>query len=224
MEALREAIHEDLIRQDYRTAEALADTIETKLGYAEEAGRLREEIEKSRVATLEEKIDLAVQRIDGLCTQWKWSAAIRESQRILRLFPENGKVAELPDRIKNARAKHKRELLQNYGEAVRKNDVDRGVELLQELDAYLTPQEGAAMQESARGVFKARLHNLGVQFSICVTDERWADAIAAGESIMAEFPNSRFAHEVRGKMDMLRSRVAETPEEAAAASSDNTEN
>ena len=215
LEALREAIHEDLIKQDYAAAEALVETIETKLGFANEAAHLREEIQRSRVATVEEKIDLVVQRIEGLCEEYKWAIAIRESQRVLRLFPENPKVTALPDRIKAARARRKRELLQAYGEAVRKNDVDHGINLLQELDLYLTPQEGAALQESARGVFKARLHNLGVQFAICVTDQRWAGAIAAGEEIIKEFPNSRFAQEVREKMDLLRSRADVSAAEAA---------
>jgi len=216
LEALREAIHEDLVRQDYARAEALVDTIESKLGFAEEAAALREEIEKSRAATMEEKIDLAIQRIDELCAKHNWAGAVRQSQRILRLFPSNPKVAALPDRIKKARNDHKRELLQAYGEAVRKNDVDRSIELLHELDMYLTPQEGAAMEESARGVFKARLHNLGVQFAICVTDQRWSDAIAAGHGIIREFPNSRFAQEVREKMDLLKARAAEKEAQPAA--------
>jgi hypothetical protein len=215
LEALREAIHEDLMRQDYRTAEALVETIEARLGFAEQAAQLREEIVESRKATLEEKIEAALKRIDGICEAHDWTRAIRESKRVMRLFPDNEKVASLPERIEKARMKNKRELLQAYGEAVRKNDVDRGVELLRELDMYLTPQEGAALAESARGVFKAKLHNLGVQFAICVTERRWLDAIAAGEDIMREFPNSRFAQEVREKMDLLRSRAAEEAEPAA---------
>lgn len=217
LDALREAIGEDLIRQDYPAAEALADTIEKRLGYADEAARLREEIEESRNASLEEKIDLAIARIDGLCEQYDWARAMRESQRVIRLFPDNPKVVALPDRIKAARTQHKRGLLQAYGEAVRKNDVDAGIDLLRQLDMYLTPQEAAALEESARGVFKARLHNLGVQFAICVTDQRWADAIAAGDLIIQEFPNSRFAEEVREKMDLLRARSQAVTNAAAPA-------
>jgi len=211
VEALREAIHEDIIRQDYTRAEDLAKTVETELGYAAEAAELRAEIAKSRNATVEEKIDLAIAHIDELCNERKWARALRETQRVLRLFPNNPKVTALPDRIMEARNNVKRQLLQAYGEAVRKNDVDSGVKLLQELDTYLTPREGAALQESARGVFKARLHNLGVQFAICVTDQRWQDAITAGEAIIAEFPNSRFAQEVREKMRLLSSRVQKPP-------------
>jgi len=203
LEALREAIHGDLIRQDYATARKLAEVIETRFSLPQEAAKLREEIKRSQEAGLEEKIDLAIQRIDELCQRQEWARALRESQRIMRLFPENPKVAALPERIRAARAQHKRDLLQAYGEAVRKNDVDAGVDLLKQLDAYLTPQEAAALEESARGVFKARLHNLGVQFAICVADQRWRDAIQAGKVLCQEFPNSRFAQEVREKLGQL---------------------
>ncbi len=210
IEAIRETIHADLMRQDYKTAENLIESLERKLGYADEAARLREEMEASRRATLDEKIDTAITRIQQIVDRHDWARATRESERLLRLFPDNPKITALPERIRSDKSQHKRDLLQNYGEAVRKNDVDRSIELLKELDLYLTPQEGAALQESARGVFKARLHQLGVQFSISVTDQDWSEAIQAGEMIVEEFPNTRMAQEVREKMDLLRSHAAQT--------------
>ncbi len=207
VEAFRESIHADLMRQDYKTAEALADAVESRFGYIEEASRLRQEIEESRKATLQEKIDAAIERIDSILARRDWAQALREANRIIKLFPDNEKVSSLPQRIEEARNDHKRRLLQQYGEAVRRNDVDRGIELLQELDLYLTPQEAAALEESARGVFRAKLHNLGVQFAISVTDARWAEAIATGEQIINEYPNTRMAAEVREKMDQLRARA-----------------
>ena len=207
LEAMREAIHDDMIRQNYENAEAMIDQIEQEFGYAEEAQRLRQEVSESRKATLDEKIDAAIGRIQSLLDSHDWNRALRESHRIMRLFPDIEKVSSLPQRVANAQAKHKRRLLQEYGQAVRKNDIDRGVELLKELDLYLTRQEAAALQESARGVFRARLHQLGVQFAISVNDQQWAEAIAAGTEIIREFPNSRFAHEVRQKMPLLRAKV-----------------
>ena len=208
IEAFREAIHEDVIRQDYQTAEALIDTIEQSFGYADEAARLREELAQSRKATFEEKIDAAVARIQSFIDRHEWARAARESQRIVRLFPDNPKIAGLHARIQSARTAHKRDLLQRYGEAVRKNDVDESISALKELDLYLTPQEAAALAESARGVFKARLHQLGVQFAIRVTDRQWSDAISVGEEIIREYPNSRMAQEVHEKMDVLHSYAA----------------
>ena len=216
IEAVREMVHHDMMRQDYKTVEATIDSLEKELGYADEASRLRAELVQGRKATLEEKIDAAISRVKDILGTYEWGRAIRESKRIMRLFPENPKVASLPERIETARAKRKRDLLQAYGEAVRRKDVDRGIKLLTELDLYLTPQEGAALAESARGVFKARLHNLGVQFAIRVTDKNWAEAVAVGQDIISEYPNSRMAEEVRDRMELLRQRASGT----AAANSE----
>ena len=220
IEALRERVHHDIMRQDYKTAEAAIDGLERDLGYVDEAARLREELAHGMKTTLDEKIDAAVKRVNDILSTFQWGRAIRESNRIIRLFPDNPKVASLPDRIEAARAKRKRDLLQAYGDAVRRNDIDLGVELLKELDLYLTPQEGAALADSARGVFKARLHNLGVQFAIRITDKNWAEAIAAGQVIINEYPNSRMAREVRDGMDLLQQRAAaatpKQPEDGAA--------
>jgi tetratricopeptide (TPR) repeat protein len=209
IEAFRETINHELMRQNYGAAETMIDEIEQTFGYSEEANQLRELVTHSREATIEEMIDQAIARIESHIGKFDWSRALRETRRLVSMFPDNDRLAALPEKINVARNQHKRNLLQTYGEAARKNDVDESIRLLKELDSYLSPQEAAALKESARGVFKARLNNLGVQFSIHVVDERWDQAIAAGEQIIDEFPNSRMAHEVRGKMDALQARVNE---------------
>lgn len=207
IEVIREVVHEDLMRQEYETAEALIDNVEKQLGYVEEASRLRNEVAASRSTTVDEKLAAAIRRIEAIIDRRDWDRAVRESQRLLRRFPDQPQIAALPERIAASRVRHKRSLLQAYGQAVGKNDIDRSIELLQELDTYLTPQEAAALEDSARGVFRAKLHNLGVQFAICVTDERWNDAIVSGEQIVNEYPNSKMAQEVRQKMPQLTARA-----------------
>ncbi|MGC9455113.1 MAG: hypothetical protein ACP5HU_09650 [Phycisphaerae bacterium] len=207
LDALRETIHTHLMKQEYEDAEKFISELERKLGMPDEAARLRQELEATRKATQEEKIDRAVRRVEEIIAARDWARAAREAERLHEQYPESDKVARLPQRIQAEQVRHKRELLHAYDRAVRKNDIDRSIELLRELDLYLTPQEAAAMEESARGVFRAKLHNLGVQFAICVTEERWSDAVETGEQIMNEFPNSRMAHEVGEKMDMLRTRA-----------------
>jgi hypothetical protein len=207
LDAFREAIHSDLMKQDFRSAEALIESIEAG-GYLDQAARLRQEVENARNSTRQEKIDNAVQRVEDILTRFDWDRAQREAGRLAQAYPESDTVRQLPQKIEAARNQRKRELLQQYGEAVRKNAVDEGIKLLKKLDSYLSPQEAAALRDSARGVFRAKLHNLGVQFAICVTDQRWAEAVATGEEIMRDFPNSRMAHEVREKIDTLRNRAA----------------
>jgi hypothetical protein len=198
------------MRQQYDSAEAMINSIENDLGYTEEAARLRVEVKQSREATIDEKIEAAINRILSLLDEQQWTRALRETSRIVKLFPDNEKIAMLPQRISDAKIAYKKSLLQKYGEAVRKNDIDSGMELLRELDRYLTTEEGAALQESARGVFRARLRQLGVQFAISVNDQKWDEAVSAGEEIIREFPNSRMAEEVRGKLPALKTKIRST--------------
>jgi hypothetical protein len=108
--------------------------------------------------------------------------------------------------------------LKEWDQAVQRNEVDRGIAILKELDHYLTPNEAAALQESARGVFRAKLHNLGVQFSLAVSESNWAEALRVGEQIQAEFPNSRMATEVRDRIHLLAKRAREVETIAATES------
>ena len=98
-------------------------------------------------------------------------------------------------------------LLASWDQAVQNGEVDRGIELLRQLDQYLSSSEAAALAESARGVFKAKLQNLGVKFSIAVTEKNWSVALQAGRQIIAEFPNSRMAEEVKAKLEILTKRA-----------------
>ena len=72
---------------------------------------------------------------------------------------------------------------------------------------YLTPNEGLALQEAARDVFRNKLHSLGVQFSLAVSEKQWAKALETGQQIIHDFPNSRMAEEIREKVDVLRQKV-----------------
>ena len=210
LEALRETIHAMLLKQDYHSANELVNRMEQKLGMHEEATRVRADIETNKQKTVDEKIDGAVNRIQAILDRQDWSQAKREAKRLTAIFPNSPKVASLPMRIQNSWNEYKKILLKNYSEAVAINDVERSIELLKELDKYLTPQEGSALAESARDVFKKKLHNLGVQFAISVTDQAWTQAIATGENIIQEFPNSRMAREVKAKMSLLKEYQAGT--------------
>jgi len=208
LEAIRDTVNHELMQQNYTAAESLINELSHTACYADEVESLHAMVSRSKDATIEEKLDAAIKRIEGHVEALDWPRSLRETQRLVSLFPDNERVGHLPGKIHTARNVHKRDLLKSYGEATRKNDVDRSIELLKELDMYLTPQEAAALEESARGVFKARLNNLGVQFSINVADEQWDQAIDAGTQIISEFPNSRMAQEVREKMDSLKSKIA----------------
>ncbi len=101
----------------------------------------------------------------------------------------------------------KKILLAAWDDAVRQQETDRSLEILKELDHYLTPNEGLALQEAARDVFRTKLHNLGVQFSIAITEKQWPSALDVGQQIIKDFPNSRMSEEIRGKLEVLKQNV-----------------
>jgi hypothetical protein len=63
------------------------------------------------------------------------------------------------------------------------------------------------LQEAARDVFRTKLHNLGVQFSLAVSEKQWDRAFQIGGQIMRDFPNSKMAEEIREKWDILQQNV-----------------
>lgn len=210
LNAMRECIHALHLKQDNQSIALLLQRMETDMGLVEEAERLRNELDSLKQASLDEKIDAAINRIDEILESHDWARSRREVQRLTAIFPTHEKIISLPQRVTTAWNAHKGQLLRDYGQAVRVNDIEQSIELLRALDKYLTPQEAAALAESARGVFRGKLHNLGVQFAIAINEQQWEKAIETGRQIMSEFPNSRMAREVREKQEVLKAYASGT--------------
>jgi hypothetical protein len=128
-------------------------------------------------------------------------------------FADAPEVKEMPEKLEQARLTRKKELIQDWDHAIQENDAERGIEILKELDKFLTPNEAAAFEESARGAFRTKLHNMGVQFSLLVTERIWDRALAIGNQLIAEFPNSRMAQEIRERLPNLQAKAKAMHEE-----------
>jgi len=214
---LRLAINEEIIKGDWEAAYALVDQLETRYGYRNEAARLRAELDRSKQLSREQKLHDRIESVKNHIQAHAWDIARREMDQLIAIQGEHAEVQALPELFARSRDDHKRRLLKAWDETVQRNEVDRGIAILKELDQFLTPSEAAALEESARGVFRAKLHNLGVQFSLAVTERNWQQAHDIGRTIMQEFPNSRMAAEVRERMHILRKRQEEALAEPVAA-------
>jgi len=205
--ALRAAIQEETYKANWEAATYLLNQMEQRFGYGEEAERLRQQITDSRQMAIETKIEQALARIDELLEATEWDKARVETERLVRLFPADERVRVLPERLKQRRERHKRELLIEWDEVVARREVDRAIQLLHELDQYLTPEEGTQLRDSAREVLKDKLLNLAVQFKLAVADRRWNDALDVGLEIIEERPNSKMAAEVKALLPKLQERA-----------------
>ena len=207
-EMLRRTIIEDIREGDYGAALALVDEMAASFGYVEESEKYRQQIIDARARKQEQDITASITRIEGMMRGFDWDTARREIDRLLRLFPDDRRVAAMPHRMQQARDDHKRELERDFLKAAELGDTDRAMDLLKELDMYLTPQEAEAYLETARGVIGQARENLALRFRLAVSDRDWIEALQAGEQVLREFPNSKMADEVRDMMDVLRERAA----------------
>jgi hypothetical protein len=215
-EALRRAIREEISKQNHEGALALIDDMERTFGYKAEAEQFRAEAHERREETTRRQVAEAMAAVDKLVREERWPEATREADRLKDRFPNLESVKLLPKEIDMRREAHKKQLLSEWNDSVKRHDPDNSIATLKRLDPYLTPAEAEAMQETVRSVFKEKLNGLRTQFSLAVQDHQWHEAVRLGETIMRDFPNTRIATEVGETMEALRQHAAEEPETEAA--------
>ncbi len=207
---LGEAALTKLHQHDFDDAEAMVEAMVKYPKYKDLASRLKRMAEKYRSATEEGRINQIITHIEDLFEQKLWIQAAAQIENLLKTFSYSDKAKTMPDRLRQRKDRQKRELLADWDIAVREKNTDRGLEILKELDLYLTPNEALALRESASSVFKTKLHNLGVEFSVAVAEQNWKKALETGRDIVQNFPNSRMAAEIRSKLDILSERAKKT--------------
>ncbi len=211
---LAEAVLGKLHQHDFEETYSMIRTMAQMDKYRGLAGQLAKTADNYRNATEKDRISQVVAHIDRLCQQYRWSQAAAQIDNFVRAFPYCEEAKLMPRKLRERKDKRKRDLLAMWDEAVQAKDTDRSLEILRDLDTYLTPTEGLALKESASTVFRTKLHNLGVQFALAVTERKWTDALTAGQQIVRDFPNSRMSHEIRSKMDILQERAKQARQKA----------
>lgn len=216
-EALRAAIREDISREDWEAALYLVDQMEQRFGYHDEAERLRRQVIDERTSDMRNRLNEALGSIEEHWAAYEWDRAAQEIQRLLRALPDDKHTRRLPEEHQKRREARKQELLAAWRDAVRPSsaqeddmDLDKAIAVLTELDPYLTREEARALEESARGVFRAKLARFGMQFELAVKDQRWRQALEIGVQIIEEYPNSTMAQQVREMEGVLRQRAGLT--------------
>lgn len=206
-QSLREAVFDKLQQQQFDDAQKIIDEIAKRPEYSDLAQQLRVQVEKYHTATDQERINQAIAYIERLLDNCNWARAGTQIEGLIKAYPDSEKAKSMRQILLDKKQERKKILLAAWDDAIRQQETDRSLDILKELDLYLTPNEGLALQEAARDIFRTKLHNLGVQFSIAVTEKQWNGALNVGRQIIKEFPNSRMSQEIRGKMDVLEQNV-----------------
>lgn len=206
-EMLRRAIEEDITAEDWDAAMVLIRELAERFGYRVDAEEFRQKVETARFTTMDRRLNEALRGLDDLIARGEWEAALREAERIARIYPDSPKAEGLRHRVAASRDRYKLDLERRFLRAAEAEQIDEAMELLKQLDHYLTEDEGHQFREVARGVIGKARENLGVQFKLAIQDRAWDRAAEIGERIIDEFPNTRMAEEVRGMIDTIRERA-----------------
>ncbi len=209
IQALREAVFDKLQQQDFDATYEIIDEVARHIEYASLAEQLRTQANDYRDATDTERVNQVIAHIEKLFDSSQWAKASTQIERLIRDFPKSDNAKAMRQKLLDKKEERKKILLNAWDDAIKRQATDRSLEILRELDLYLTPNEGLALQEAAKDVFRNKLHNLGVQFSLAVSGKQWEKAIEAGDQIIRDFPNSRMAEEIHEKWDILRHKVGQ---------------
>jgi hypothetical protein len=206
-QSLREAVFDKLQQQDFSAAEDIINEIAKRPEYKELAEQLRIQNDRYHDATDHERLNQVIAHIEKLLVDCQWGRASAQIEVLIKAHPDDEQAKSMRQVLLDKKQERKRILLAAWDDAIQNQETDRSLAILKELDQYLTPNEGLALQEAARDVFRTKLHNLGVQFAISVTEKRWVDALEIGQNIIADFPNSKMSEEIRGKLNVLKQNV-----------------
>ena len=206
-QSLRETVFDKMQQKDFDSTYEIIEQIAAGTKHQKLAQQLKNEADRYRDATDKERINQVISHIEKLLDSSQWAQASIQIERLIRAEPKSAEAKNMRQKLVDKKLERKKILLSAWDDAVKREDTDRSLEILKELDMYLTPNEGLALQEAARDIFKNKLHSLGVQFSMAVSEKDWVKALAAAEQIVHDFPNSRMAEEIKANIEVLRNKV-----------------
>ena len=206
-QSLREIVFEKLQARDFSTANEIIKEVEKLPEYEDLAEELKNQTEKYQNATDQERVNQLIAHIEKLIDESKWARASAQIEGLIKAHPESMQAKNMRLVLYERKQERKRILLAAWDDAVTSQETDRSLEILRELDSYLSPNEASALQEAASDIFRTKLHKLGMKFSIAVTEKRWSEALLIGQQIMHDFPNSKMCQEIYTKLDVLKQNV-----------------
>ena len=206
---LKDAVLAKLKQQDFEAASRMIHQMERHPEFEKLAEQLRAEMNKPPDQTDAEKLKPKAEEIEKLLEAHQWAPAAAQLEELTRAHPNSEAVKALRRQLLDKKEERKKVLLTAWDDAVQRQATNRSLEILRELDHYLTPNEASALEEAAKDVFKTKLHNLGIQFSLAVSKQRWPEAFRVGREITHDFPNSKMAKEIREKLAVLEQKAHE---------------
>jgi hypothetical protein len=157
-QSLREAVFDKLQQQEFSAAEEIINEIAKRPEYKELAEQLRAQTNRYHDATDQERLNQVIAHINKLLDDCQWGRASAQIEGLIKANPDNEQAKAMRQVLLDKKQERKRILLAAWDDAIQNQETDRSLEILKELDQYLTPNEGLALQEAARDAFRTKTH------------------------------------------------------------------
>jgi hypothetical protein len=207
LDLLRMVIEQDIAAARFDSAIHLVGELASHFGLLEEAEGLRSRIENARHVDVDQRITLGVRQLNQALNIGDYDGARTVATRLGRLFPDNPAVQELDERVRAFRRQHAAGLATSLDTARAEDRIDDAMRLLMELDQHVDGDEAQRLAPIAKAVIDRHREDIAERFRLAIEDQRWADAVAHGETITQRYPNSRMAHEASTMLEDLRARA-----------------
>ncbi len=206
---LRNTVQSDLAKGEFHSALVLCDQMASEFGAVEEAEALRSKVQAIIHEHHDARIREEIENLQHLLVQHRWVDAYQFAAKLRRLFPESPRLHAIEQRIADVRSQYRLELEAKFLQSAELENVEEAMQLLRELDGYLTPDEARRFRDTATDVIVKYRDSLGARFKMAVSDHRWQEAIEFGEVIIKQFPNTKMAEEVNSMLETIRVRMTE---------------
>ena len=140
-QSLREAVFDKLQQHDFDAAYEIIQEIAKRPEYKELADQLRIQADEYRDATEQERINQVIALIEKLLEDFQWARASSQIEGLIRANPDSEKAKAMRQRLFDKKEERKRTLLAAWDDAIKRQETDRSLQVLKELDLYLSPMK-----------------------------------------------------------------------------------
>lgn len=209
LEIIHHRLEQALAMGDLTAAEVLVSSAQS-LGHEGLVPALRSRILEEKRRVQQQQAAVPMQEFEAALQRRAWAAAFQHAAAVRAISPDPATAAHLEQRVEAARHEHRHALEQRFLEAGERDDVETAMATLKELDKYMTREEAERLSREAQRVIQRHRERLTATFQAAVQERRWSDAARVGNAIMAEYPNTRMAEEVRSMIEVIRTRATQT--------------
>jgi hypothetical protein len=214
LDLIRNTIQADIESEDFHAALVLCDQMANVFGAVEEAEEMRTNVQEIIHQHHEERIHEELNQLNELISNRQWVESYQFAARLRRLYPESPLLHELEQNIADMRTEYGHALEDRFLSAAKNDNVEDAMILLRELDKYLTPEDARRFRDTANSVIKTYRESLGAKFKMAVNDHRWQQAIEFGGELVAQFPNTKMAEEIKDILNTIQVRAVEDETES----------